>query len=351
MALFVFGFVFCFCFVGFKRLRASFQGHSFDDGNEVCAVQSRNRVYRILQAPPPCVGFDQLFEQDTIAARRCEVHARMEASTAERALESAESVRPRVCRLSGDTQNQITATKFFPAFQFVLKELVENSVDAGATFITSTVDLQKLSVIVSDDGHGITKDGLKLVASVRASSRVTGAQPLSEDTTSESASTTAEACSSCHDNAKPKVTTLATTAASFRQAKGHCKPRRGVASPTLVNATTQKVFCGQLGQAMHSLAAVSTVSITTRSAGRSHVWQKVIDRGKITSLGVAPGLNHGIGTTVCVTKLFSHQVVRRKILVRSCFSLWPSRTTTHRCPRRANFLCSIRLSQGESARA
>lgn len=239
----------------------------------------------------------------------------MEARTAERALESTDSTRPRVRRLPGETQNQITATKFFPAFQFVLKELVENSVDAGATFITSTIDLQKLSLIVSDDGHGIAKDGLELVASVRASSRVTNAQPLFDDAARGASSTAGTLCSPCRDNnAKLQVPTLPPTAANFRQAQGRCKAKSVVASPT----TAQKVFCGQLGQAMHSLAAVSTVSITTRCAGGSHVWQKVIERGKVVTLGIASGLNHGVGTTICVTKLFSHQVVRRKILVRPC---------------------------------
>lgn len=42
-----------------------------------------------------------------------------------------------------------------------VKQLVENSCDAGAHWIEVKVDCSKYSVVVSDDGHGIAIDELR----------------------------------------------------------------------------------------------------------------------------------------------------------------------------------------------
>jgi len=183
---------------------------------------------------------------------------------------------PRVRKLPTHTQREIDATKFYPSFKFILKELLENSIDAGAKFITATIDTSSLSLIVTDDGHGISDAGLRLIGSTRASSRLEAAISLRDDRPSEHS-------------------------ANGRRGQYHASGR----------------FCGLLGQAVQALSAVSEVSITTRESPQGPVLRKVIQFGEVQFCKSITNVRHGVGTTLQVTRLFEKQPVRRKILVRS----------------------------------
>lgn len=179
---------------------------------------------------------------------------------------------PAVRRLPDQTQKELDATKFYPDFRYILKELLENSIDAGANFVTATLDIPNLSLIVTDDGHGISWQGIQLLCTTRASSRI---QKSDENANSRH---------SC-----------------FQQSPSTHQKKR---------------FRGFLGQALQALASVSSVTIVTRVQGSDSVVEKVVTFGEVVSCRPIPNISHNVGTTIRVSRLFEKQPVRRKLFVR-----------------------------------
>jgi len=150
--------------------------------------------------------------------------------------------------------NQIAAGEVVERPASVLKELVENSLDAGATKIQ--VDIEKGGtrlIRVADNGEGIVLDDLRLALSRHATSKLKSAEDLG-----------------------------AIRSLGFR------------------------------GEALPSIGSVSRLALSSRAAGSERAWRIETDGGSVAE-APAP-VAHPEGTTVEVRDLFFNVPARRKFL-------------------------------------
>lgn len=156
--------------------------------------------------------------------------------------------------LSPRLANQIAAGEVVERPASVVKELVENAIDAGASRIDIEIEQGGTKLIrVRDDGGGIDKDSLSLALARHATSKVASLDEL-------------EALQSL----------------GFR------------------------------GEALASVASVSRLTLTSKPPAQSEAWQ-VCSRGREMDTDVTPAA-HVDGTTVEVRDLFFNTPARRKFL-------------------------------------
>ncbi|WP_292992999.1 DNA mismatch repair endonuclease MutL [Nitrosomonas sp.] len=149
--------------------------------------------------------------------------------------------------------NQIAAGEVVERPASALKEILENSVDAGAKKITVQLLQGGVKQIrVMDDGMGIAKEELLLALTRHSTSKISTLEDLH------------------------KITSL-----GFR------------------------------GEALASIAAVSRLTLASRQAGQSHAWQIQVD-GKSISQPEPSSLTSG--TTLDVNDLYFNIPARRKFL-------------------------------------
>lgn len=149
--------------------------------------------------------------------------------------------------------NQIAAGEVVERPASVVKELVENAIDAGATRVD--IDLEEGGarlVRIRDDGAGIAADELALAVSRHATSKIASLDDL-----------------------------------------------EGVAT------------LGFRGEALPSIASVSRLSIASRTQQSAHGARLDVDGGRVGSVAPHP---HPRGTTVEVRELFFNMPARRKFL-------------------------------------
>ena len=81
--------------------------------------------------------------------------------------------------LEPSVYNKIAAGEVVEKPASVVKELVENSIDAGSTNITIEIKGGGIeSIVVSDNGHGIEKEFLKTAFMPHATSKIATADDL-----------------------------------------------------------------------------------------------------------------------------------------------------------------------------
>ena len=156
--------------------------------------------------------------------------------------------------LSPRLANQIAAGEVVERPANILKELVENALDAGARHIDVDVEQGGIKLLrIRDDGHGISKDDLPLSLSRHATSKIDSLDDLEA------------------------VGTL-----GFR------------------------------GEALASISSVTRLTLTSRAQGADEAWQ-VLAEGRDMAAQVSPAA-HPVGTTLEVRDLFFNTPARRKFL-------------------------------------
>ena len=89
----------------------------------------------------------------------------------------------RIVQLSKNVINQIAAGEVIERPYSVVKELVENSIDAGATKISIEVANECRDLRIADNGSGIHPDDILLAFSKHATSKITSSEDLYNVTT------------------------------------------------------------------------------------------------------------------------------------------------------------------------
>jgi len=159
----------------------------------------------------------------------------------------------KIIKLSDDVANRIAAGEVVERPASIVKELVENSLDAGADYLEIVLkNGGKELIIVNDDGEGMSPDDVILALQRHATSKISSAEDLSS------------------------IATL-----GFR------------------------------GEALPSIASVALMEIISRTHSSDTAFRVSIDNGEIIEQGNVPAQ---IGTTVSVSGLFDKIPVRKRFL-------------------------------------
>ena len=151
------------------------------------------------------------------------------------------------------TINKIAAGEVIERPASVVKEMLENSIDAGAKNVTVEVKDGGISQIkITDDGKGLAEDDLDMAFERHATSKIRSADDL-------------------------------------------------------INVTSM----GFRGEALASIAAISNVEMVSKRAEDTMAHKIVIEGGKVLMTGEAA---RSTGTTITVNKLFFNTPVRYKFL-------------------------------------
>ncbi len=167
---------------------------------------------------------------------------------------SAETLQHRIHALDARLVNQIAAGEIIERPASMLKELIENSLDAGATNIEIEIENAGVKRLkISDNGHGILKHDLAMALSRHATSKIENLTDLEQ------------------------IATL-----GFR------------------------------GEALPSIASVTRMTIKSKERSADQGWMVSSDGNNVTSDPVP--VAHPVGTTIETRDLFYNTPARRKFL-------------------------------------
>ncbi len=158
----------------------------------------------------------------------------------------------KIQQLPSDVVDQIAAGEVVERPSHMVKELVENAIDAGSTSIEVEYDQGGRRVRVTDDGSGIPQDSLKLALARHATSKITIADDL-------------------------------WNLSSF----------------------------GFRGEALASIAAVSRLTLQSRTATSETASKVLSEFGKLGPIEATGG---NLGTTILIEELFTNVPARLKFL-------------------------------------
>ena len=151
------------------------------------------------------------------------------------------------------TINKIAAGEVIERPASVIKEMIENSIDAGANNIVVEIEKGGISYIkVTDNGKGISEDDLELAFERHATSKIRSADDLNT-----------------------------VTSMGFR------------------------------GEALASIAAISRVELVSKTADQQNGYKVVLEGGNVLEKSIA---GSPTGTSITVTNLFYNTPVRYKFL-------------------------------------
>lgn len=160
---------------------------------------------------------------------------------------------PKIHMLSDDTVNKIAAGEVVERPVAVVKELVENAIDADATAVTIEIKEGGISFIrITDNGYGIAREDIPLAFAAHATSKIAAVEDL-----------------------------LHVSSLGFR------------------------------GEALASIAAVTNLEMLTKEPGSLTGCRFVVDGGKE---GIIEDVGCPEGTTFLVRNLFYNTPARRKFL-------------------------------------
>ena len=166
---------------------------------------------------------------------------------------------PEILRLPSDTVNRIAAGEVIERPASVIKELVENAIDAGASQVDIVVaDGGRTMISVSDNGRGMSPDDLKLAVERHATSKL--------------------------------------------------KPSEG-GDWDLLNISTM----GFRGEALPSIGSIARLTLTSQTLNADSAWELSVNGGALS--GPKPAPRFGLsGTRVEVKDLFFATPARLKFL-------------------------------------
>lgn len=166
---------------------------------------------------------------------------------------------PSIRRLAPETVNRIAAGEVVERPASVIKELVENALDAGSTRIDVTAEGGGLvRLVVEDNGKGMSQDELALCIERHATSKL----PVGDD-----------------------------------------------GADDLLNIGTM----GFRGEALPSIGSIARLSITTQAKGEGDAWTIQVEGGQTHGVAPAAPLGRG-GTRIEVRDLFYATPARLKFL-------------------------------------
>ncbi|KAL0580058.1 DNA mismatch repair protein [Marasmius crinis-equi] len=158
-------------------------------------------------------------------------------------------------KLPVPTRHKLRSTQILTSLPQIVSELFQNSLDAGARHVEVGVDCEDWMCWITDDGHGISKDGLSLLS----------------------------------------------TAERYGSSKAY--------TPDTLNVLSTFGF---RGEALASAADLGCLEISSRTSRSKETWSLILKDGKTIYLGAAVRWKRtSHGTTVCVRDAFYNLPVRR----------------------------------------